>query len=177
MQPHISQFSNLRRQCGSVLAIALIFLLLMTLIGVTAMRTTTMQERMAGNMRDRNLAFQAAEVALREGERHLADTVVLDPFNNTGGFYTPAEADQPNRWIAIDWLVDANSRAVTAVVDHVARQPRYIIESLPGGSTETPANLEADTPLTETRAYRVTAMGWGGNINSQVMLQSRFRRQ
>lgn len=37
----------------------------MTLIGTTAMQGTH-QQRMAGNMRDRNLAFQAAEAALRE---------------------------------------------------------------------------------------------------------------
>lgn len=55
-------------QSGTVLIIALVFLLLMTLVGVAAMQGTTLQERMAGNHRDRNLAFQAAEAALREGE-------------------------------------------------------------------------------------------------------------
>jgi type IV pilus assembly protein PilX len=169
--------TSLRRQCGSVLAIALIFLLLMTLIGVTAMRTTTMQERMAGNMRDRNLAFQAAEVALREGEKYLTDSVVMDTFDNTGGLYQPAGADEHNHWDVIDWLADANSRPVTASLDSVARQPRYIVEEMAAGSSETPASLEADAPLTETRVYRITTMGWGGNINTQVMLQTRFRRQ
>ena len=59
------------RQRGSALIIALVFLLVMTLIGVTAMQGTSQQESMAGNMRDRNLAFQAAEAALRAGETWL----------------------------------------------------------------------------------------------------------
>lgn len=169
--------NSLRKQCGSVLAIALIFLLLMTLIGVTAMRTSTMQERMAGNMRDRNLAFQAAEMALREGERFLSGNVVLVDFDNTGGLYQPAGDSQVNRWLDIDWLVDGNSRATSAGLSDVARQPRYIVEELAAGSTETPADLDANRELKETRVYRVTALGWGGNINTQVMLQTRFRRQ
>lgn len=171
--PHMM---SLRKQCGSVLAIALIFLLLMTLLGVTAMRTTTMQERMAGNVRDRNLAFQAAEVALREGESFI----VANPaavYSNADGLYQPPGADEHNHWDVIDWLADGNSRATSASLDDVARQPRYIIEEMAAGSTEIPASVEADAPLTETRVYRVTAMGWGGNINTQVMLQSRFRRQ
>ena len=172
--PHMR---SLRKQCGSVLAIALIFLLLMTLIGVTSMRTTTMQERMAGNVRDRNLAFQAAEVALREGESFLSGSVIVGPFDNTGGLYQPAGADEKNRWNDIDWLVDGNSLATGSALDDVARQPRYIVEEMAAGSTDIPASVEADAPLTETRVYRVTAMGWGGNINTQVMLQSRFRRQ
>ena len=173
----VPTMNSLRKQCGSVLAIALIFLLLMTLIGVTAMRTTTLQERMAGNMRDRNLAFQAAEVALREGERFLSDTVVVGPFTNSGGLYQPAGDGQVNPWLAIDWLVDGNSLATNAGLSDVARQPRYIVEEMAAGSTENPAGLEADATLTETRVYRITAVGWGGNINSQVMLQTRFRRQ
>jgi type IV pilus assembly protein PilX len=167
---------SLRKQCGSVLAIALIFLLLMTLLGVTAMRTTTMQERMAGNVRDRNLAFQAAEVALREGERFIVANPAAT-YSNADGLYQPPGAGEHNHWDVIDWLADGTSRVTSDSLDDVTRQPRYIIEEMAAGSTEIPASVEADEPLTETRAYRVTAMGWGGNTNTQVMLQSRFRRQ
>ena len=48
------------KQQGAVLLVALIMLLLLTVIGVAAMRDTNLQERMAGNMRDHALAFQAA---------------------------------------------------------------------------------------------------------------------
>ncbi|MBN3562481.1 pilus assembly PilX family protein [Aliamphritea spongicola] len=56
------------REQGVVLIIALIFLLMLSLIGVSAMQGTTIQEKMAGNLRDQISAFNAAEAALREGE-------------------------------------------------------------------------------------------------------------
>lgn len=57
-----------RNQHGAALAISLIFLLVLTLLGITAMSGSTVQERLAGNQRDLELAFEAAEAALRDGE-------------------------------------------------------------------------------------------------------------
>ena len=54
-----------RRQQGAILFVSLIILLLLTILGVTSMSSVTMEERMAGNMRDGDLAVQAAEAALR----------------------------------------------------------------------------------------------------------------
>lgn len=59
------------RQTGSVLIISLVILIVMTLIGITAMGSSTLQERMAGNSRDMAVSFQAAEAALRGGEAWL----------------------------------------------------------------------------------------------------------
>jgi len=54
------------------MVIGLIFLLLLTIVGVSSMQTTTLSERMAGNLRDQQLAFDAAEAALRTAENWLA---------------------------------------------------------------------------------------------------------
>lgn len=61
--------ANQKLQQGAVLVVALIFMLILSLIGVSSMQGTTMQEKMAGNLRDQYSAFNAAEAALREGER------------------------------------------------------------------------------------------------------------
>ena len=66
-----SNFTRTRGQSGLVLVIGLIFLLLLTIIGVSAVQNSTLQERMAGNSDDRNLAFQSAEVALQNGEAEI----------------------------------------------------------------------------------------------------------
>ena len=55
-------------QKGSALLVSLIMLLLITLVAVGGMQSSILQEKMTGNMRDRDLAFQAAEAALREAE-------------------------------------------------------------------------------------------------------------
>lgn len=61
-------------QSGAVLIVALIILLLLSIIGVSGMRGVGLQENMAGNLRDGNLALQASEAALREGENYVSDT-------------------------------------------------------------------------------------------------------
>ena len=58
----------INNQRGAILIIALIMLLVLTIIGLSSMRGTSLQESMAGNMRDSSLALQAAEAALRQGE-------------------------------------------------------------------------------------------------------------
>lgn len=63
-------------QQGATLAIVLIFLVLVTLVGVTGMTTTTLEEKMAGNLKDQNLAFQAAESGLRDAKLDISGGVV-----------------------------------------------------------------------------------------------------
>lgn len=63
-------------QRGAVLIVALIMLLLLTMIGMASMRGTSLQENMAGNLRESNLSFQAAEAALREGEDFVKKSAV-----------------------------------------------------------------------------------------------------
>src|SRR5262245_53024710 len=82
-------------QTGAALMMALIFLILMTLLGAAAMRGSALQEQMAGNSRDWNLAFQASEAALREAENFLRFTAVLPEFDDADGFYTVNSADRP----------------------------------------------------------------------------------
>lgn len=63
------QFHN--RQQGAALIVGLIFLVALTLLGLASMQSTILQERMAGGSRDRSLAFQAAEAALRDAKRDI----------------------------------------------------------------------------------------------------------
>src|SRR4030067_2933437 len=59
------------RQHGVALITGLIFLVILTLLGITAARMAGLEERMSGNMRDSSLAVQAAEMALRDAERDI----------------------------------------------------------------------------------------------------------
>src|SRR5690606_8312266 len=52
-------------QQGVSLLVVLILLIVMSVLGIAVLRSSAMQERMSANMRDRSLAFQAAETALR----------------------------------------------------------------------------------------------------------------
>ncbi len=59
------QLSLGHSQQGAVLIVALVFLVILTIAGVTAMRFATIEERMAGNIQFRNQAFQIAQSELR----------------------------------------------------------------------------------------------------------------
>ncbi len=59
------------RQHGVALVTGLIFLVVLTLIGITAARMASLEARMSGNTRDRSLAMQAAEMALRDAEQDI----------------------------------------------------------------------------------------------------------
>lgn len=167
-----------RPQQGAVLVIALIMLLAMTLIGVTGLSSTTMQERMAGNLREVNLAFQAAEAALREGENDLT-AATLPAFDGTDGLYQPAAAGSTAHWDVSSTWTGTASRVYSGDLDTddvtLAAAPRYIIEELPavpapGGS------LSSDTPAPETGMYRITARAFGRSDTTIVMLQTTYKR-
>ena len=161
-------------QQGAALVVSLVLLLVVTVLGVTSMRTTTLQERMAGNLRDNNLAFQAAEAALRDGEQMLQQAT-LPAFDGTDGLLPR----QPSAGVAAFWNEYAwstQSREATRLEDvgMTAAPPRFVIEELP------PVPGEGDSlrfgPLPEVGFYRVTAMGVGGSTDAVVILQTTYRR-
>ena len=142
---------------GAVLIISLIMLLLLTIIGVTAIQTTSLEEKMAGNMRDQNLAFQAAESALRVGETETATIAASD-------FYTGST----NPLSDINWA--------NAFVRAYKENALYIIEP---PTITYGFGYEAGTPSSSAQTnywYRITARGISGTGNAIVILQSIFIR-
>ncbi|MDR2260123.1 MAG: hypothetical protein LBE06_04145 [Azoarcus sp.] len=67
-----------RREKGTVLVTGLILLVMVMMLSMGAIRTITLQERLAGASVDYNNAFQAAETALRAGETTIKDAVAAD---------------------------------------------------------------------------------------------------
>lgn len=175
----ISTSATRGRQNGAALVVCLIFLLLMTLLSTSTMRSATMQERMAGNTRDYNLGFQAAEAALREAEDYLRTTTVLPDFDDTGGHYV---VNSPNRPIWHEYPTSSGNGYITYAADisGTAQRPQYFLERLttarpPGTETET------GTAVDEIFYFRVTAVGYGGAVDSggipltSVVLSSVYR--
>jgi len=163
------------QQSGAVLIISLIMLLLLMIIGTSGMEGTILEERMSGNMRDKNLAFQAAESALTAGEVYLQEvSPIPTPFCNTAtGHFLPQDKDCNSAtvetaqvWDSITWG-SADSVAYTKNLSMVATNPRYIIEDL--GCVPAPA------PCPGPHNYRITARATGGTNSAVVILQSIFQ--
>lgn len=157
------------QQQGSALIVSLLILIVMTLIGLTGIASSTLEEKMAGNTRDQALAFQAAEAALRDGEAYYQNSINTDSeFDNADGRYK-----EPNHDPFSDATWD-NSRDYSGTIASVSEQPRYIIELI--GPIEKP--LDPSEPLSETPiAVRVTARATGGTTNARVLLQSYYAKK
>jgi len=171
--PSFARSRGARRQSGAVLVIGLIILVVLTLLGVQGMRTNVAQERMAGNMRERNLAFQAAEAALRRGEnQNPANVPNFLALPNPVALPTDAEAaanpDDWNEWthgnappIAGIGVVSNFDTGLDAPPVFHMGPPEYIRVGL-------------TLPAEYRYIYPVTARGVGSQATSVVVLQTGF---
>src|SRR6202011_2572094 len=93
MRSHPQPLSNPSKQTGVVMFVALILLLILSLLGVTAARMQTVEERMARNEDNRQLGAQAAEAALRSAENGLLTGIYTNFAANANGLFEPLLAN------------------------------------------------------------------------------------
>ena len=189
MQTGATPASNER---GAVLIVGLIMLLLMTIVGLAAIRGSGLQETMAGNMRERNVAFQVAEAGLRVGESRVENTEwdASDFDGGIAGFYRdlgiPANNafDSPMRaWGGYEWA----QRAIEADLeldDSVQDSPRYLVERVTvlalDAAEKEGSGIDLgslDSAGLEDEFYRVTARGQSASGTSDAVVQSTYRAQ
>lgn len=162
---------NWETQRGVALITGLIFMVVLTLLVIAAMRTTILEEKMAGNARDINLAFQSAEAALRAGEQVL-NGASLPAFASTGPYLTQGSRNDAYWLSTHNWTT--NSVPYGSVPNGVAVAPSFVVEEL--ASVPIPGFSKKAGPLSETGYFKVTARGVGGNANTVVIVQSTYRR-
>lgn len=177
MMPSLSKHtaSNTQRaQRGAALIVSLIMLLLLTVLGLSSMNTITMEERMAGNMNDYNLAFQAAEAGLRGGEGFIrpltlepeaCDTAPCDiwkygTLGDIGG-------------MSYSWWAANGREFGTASSLDVGRiqDPFFIMEFHKFVKDD---HTIGHSPATGRIFYDVTSSSIGGSNTTQSVLQSSF---
>jgi type IV pilus assembly protein PilX len=168
------------RQRGVALVIALLLLVVITLVGFSAVRSTIVQQKLSSNMYDREVAFQNAEAAMRAAADLIAShpgwiarncqaggvICLSDPFNDpnlpAGSIHSIQTGTSPGKYTA-------GSAA--------AGQPQVVIESMGNwsdSSTGTGFNQTANAHnygaqgLTSTAVfYRITARS--GDPSSPAM--------
>jgi type IV pilus assembly protein PilX len=172
--------SPLQNQSGVVMVIGLIMLLLLTLIGITASQVTGLEEKMAGNSRDQNIAFQAAEAVLRDGEDMIENGIVsLSAFS--GAPYYSEDDAHPDYRASTSWNSTSSSSYATSM-PLVHSQPRYYIKYIGTDTANSDASInigvygESSSGATVSR-FTVTARGTGRQDNSQVFLQSHYAKK
>jgi len=184
------------KQGGTALVIALVFLLLMTILAVTAVTRSSLEEKMAGNLKDQNIAFQAAEAALRDAESYLA--TVNPPKANfvascTGGLCAEATGNSAPQWEVVNWGSGSTNSTqygtgtgATALAG-TNQPPRYIIEDIqdppaPSSTANAPSGSlgvgfgAPEAAVGGNDYYRITARGVGSTPAAQAMLQEIFAK-
>ncbi len=164
----------LQQQCGIALPAVLIFLVVIVLLTTTAMRNVLLEEKIAANLRSRQLAFEAAEQALRYCER-LVETPPDDAkYPQLDAGYSATKAgDKPWNLIG-NWRDSAISMALPSSAKATvgwAEAPRCMIEKIMM-RTRQEYQLQADDA---PPAFRITARGVGMTDKVVVLLQSYLR--
>jgi type IV pilus assembly protein PilX len=163
-------------QRGAVLVTSLLLLLVLTIIGITTMQMSRMQERMAGNSRDLNLAFQGAESAARSGEAFIrAQTVRPNACSEAPcAVWLPGTAGGSGRVEIQDtkWW-DDNGTADQHLPD-LYRDPTFVVEEI--GFVRT----DGGVVLGEQDGrdfYQVSGRSTGGSDLAETVIQTTFTRK
>lgn len=168
------------KQRGVALVMAMIFLLLLTMLAVSAIGTSILEERMAGNMGNSNVAFQAGESALVAGEVWIGSQLnkpVFDPANVSDGLHLRSLTSTP-AWDSSTGVWSSSDVFSYSGLNGVAAQPNYIIEDLGEisdgkGSLVMPSNYKSSGK----NLFRVTARATGTESSAMVYLQSVYEKR
>lgn len=179
---HISSTNS---QNGAALITGLIFLVVLTLISLSAVKSTSLEERMAGNARDQDVAFQGAEAGVREAMNLLGTSLPAASGFVVGCANGLCENDPTTPvWTTItannDWTSSKTlAYSGTLTFDgstQVPTQPHYIIELITGSSAPSgeSASEGGGSSGTTVTSYRITARGWGLTNQTQATVQATF---
>jgi type IV pilus assembly protein PilX len=166
------------QQQGATLAISLLLLLIITLLGISALSVTQMQERMSSNFQDKTLSFTAAESALYSGENWILNLTTLPAISATCSQYPCVQTED----LAINWTNknqswwNSHSAAYANHLTDVTTSPRYTIEFI---------QFVPDSPMmgtiTQSSAgtyyFKITSRGTGGSDTTETILQTTIARR
>lgn len=158
--------ASVHAQSGAALIVALIFLVILTLLGITAATVTGLEERMAGNTRDRDLAFESAEAAMRDGEARLRYAA----FRTAAKVLDCTSANDAAYWNAYNWN---SASAPTQTLNQVAQQAKIVVQCRLNPCPSPFPNPAPACPSTAT-TFRITTWGVGSSTNAVVILQAEY---
>ncbi len=215
------RFRQPARQRGATLLVGIIFLIVLMLLGISAATISSLDERMARNDRDRNIAFQAAEAALADAREDIAKGRQLRGYHgfpsepgtcgteSNRGLCRPAAAtqsepqegaEQPepsdgfvvplwesvlrnNKNLSVEYgsmtgLANELKFHTDGKPGSVKEQPRYIIEILPDLGSDDGMGTSGEYGEVKVKVlYRISALGFGSNEGTNVLLQEVVRPQ
>lgn len=193
----------MRGQRGIALVVSLVLLIMVLVLGVSAAQLSLQSEKAARAERDRNVAFLAAEDALKDAEHDIDDS--RDParraaFTTGDGFAEACAAGGAGVGEGLRVRAPAAASPVWQQVDLsgvedgggcTVAHGAYTGAAMPTGEGFLPfkkpryliERMECHQPGDDASAaapprycYRVTAIGFGARPETEVVLQSVFNK-
>lgn len=170
---------NPHGQSGMTLVVSLVILITLTILGLTSMQATRTEISMAGNLRESDFTFNAAEVGLSNAEGFVAisasKSVYTDPDT---GLYSKSD-DDPDYYLDVTWVGAQNA---TTTLPHAADQPKFIVKYLGDRSQNDAATLNiggygSGLPGKTVSNFRITSKGVGQTSNSVRFVQSYYGKE
>ena len=166
------------KESGVVLITSLIFLMVLTMIVISALRSGTLEERMSTNSRNRQVALQASEAVLRSAEDQLfSGTEFKSKFDSGAGtdlalgFYKAPTPGEIPRWQSIDWSSSSQTLSFSSGFSlEGLDSPKFIVEII-----SPPSRPNSTVPCSKGLAS-ITSRGLGKD-SSIVFTQAMYRYQ
>ncbi|MGH8274310.1 MAG: pilus assembly PilX family protein [Gammaproteobacteria bacterium] len=176
---------------GFALFTALIFLLVLTMLGVAMYSSVVRQQHMAGDIQQKTLALSAADNATRQAEGYVQAANLPIANSCSGQTTSPRVCATPlssvaspvadTTWSASGYGVQLMApdfmgtvKAGGGVEGAYAAYPQYYVERLatvPGGSIGSGQQYGSMPPRT---LYRITAWGVGGNPDAVAVTRALY---
>lgn len=187
------------RQMGASLVISLLMTTVIMMLGLSATQLALQGEKTARNLRDRQIAFEAAQSALLDARKEIFSGKRNDYFSDISAIGFSENCGQGttmeiglcdsgeshiSAWQAVNFSEENALKAKYATYGQftgaeisvgegslTARKPRYIIDVL--------HDLKSKEEVSGERKviYRITAVGFGVRETTQVMLQAIVRKK
>jgi len=176
--PHLAQR-------GFVLIASLLILIIVTLLGISMFRSYGLQEKIAGNLREKERAFQSAQSALQFAEQWLTQKNHATAGTSCVGSASPSTTPKvcsnpllnPN---TIPWTSSGQQLGVTYDIPQPGSTSGTIKVSTSGGADSYYAlprfYIQNIGPAIGKQGtlFRITSLGWGGNKNAIAVIQSTY---
>ena len=202
---NLSHFSLLKRQRGASLIVSLLMLIVVLMLSISLAMVSLQGEKASRSDRDRQIALNAAEAALKDAEMDIDPQIALaagrsNLFDATSNLFFEAGCasgdgnlyqgmcaaaaikNQQQTWATVNIADDSAGSASV-------KYGRFTGQTMVTGKGSFPAKLPryiievvqdtvAGSKADDQTKYifRITAVGFGPNPNAKVVLQSFYRK-
>ncbi|KXS54004.1 MAG: type IV pilus assembly protein PilX [Marinobacter sp. T13-3] len=174
---NVDSFPRDKQQNGAALILSLLLLLVLTLLALSSMEGSVMQQRMVSGLTEGMVSLEIAESGLRDAEEVLESINVLSAFDGTNGLYGPD--DNPPDPLGHDWASSTVVRNADSI-DGVT--PRYFIQHM-GDAAQTDKLTDIvvqgytfETGALDTQAFRIVVWTGGVSGEAQRIIESYYAR-